>query len=199
MADPPAQPKSSFGFLTRKIGPVPIWLIGLAGFGAYWWWTHRTPAAAPAPTVVSVTGPAGPRGPRGPAGTGPDRDRPPPRGESVGTVPNVVGQKYRSGAERLADAGFRAQRSSPFVGTIESESPHAGSRAEKGSLVTLRGKPWPPGRGRETESPMASTAVAPMTAGDIYGSTPTSTINGETYQSGQPSDAELAGAYVPAG
>lgn len=50
MADPPvAQKPSSFGFLTRKIGPVPIWLIGVAGFGAYWWWKHRHHGSAAAP------------------------------------------------------------------------------------------------------------------------------------------------------
>lgn len=77
MADAPAAQKpSSFGFLTRKIGPVPIWLIGVAGFGAYWWWKHRRGGraqAAPRPQIIEVPGQRGPRGPRGYRGPG-DRD-----------------------------------------------------------------------------------------------------------------------------
>lgn len=87
MADTPAPAgkTSSFGFLGRKIGPVPIWLIGVAAVGAYYWYRHygpgakaAVPAAAAGTPATNITireteapGRPGPRGPRG---------RPGPRG-----------------------------------------------------------------------------------------------------------------------
>lgn len=80
MAEPPSTPseggsKSSFGFLTRKVGPAPVWLWGAAAFGVYYWYTHYGPGASkvtasqatPAgPTVIEVRGPRGPAGPPAP-------------------------------------------------------------------------------------------------------------------------------------
>lgn len=34
-----------FGFLTRKVGPLPIWVYGVIIIGAYYWYTHYGPGA----------------------------------------------------------------------------------------------------------------------------------------------------------
>jgi hypothetical protein len=51
---PPAAPKSTgtFGFLTRKIGPVPVWLIAVVAIGAWYWYEHYGPGAAAAATAA---------------------------------------------------------------------------------------------------------------------------------------------------
>ena len=200
MADTP-QPdhKSGFGFLTRKIGPVPIWLIAVGLVGAYYWYKHYGPgatapaaAAAPRPEIIEVKGQRGARGYRGPRGYR-------GRGEASGTVPNVVGEKWPQASRRVQAAGYRAQRAGPYVGTVRSEFPPAGSHPEKGSTVTLRGKPWPyPQRGQAAPVAAPEPAVAPMTAGDIYGTTPTATPAGDTYDSGQAATA-IGAAYAVAG
>ena len=51
MADAPASTSSgskggSLGFLGRKIGPVPIWLIGLALVAAWYWYQNYGPGAS---------------------------------------------------------------------------------------------------------------------------------------------------------
>ena len=160
MADtPPAAEggKSSFGFLTRKIGPVPIWLIALGLVGGYYWWTHygpgakaATPAAGTQPQVVVVEGEPGPPGPPGP----PLPREPRPR-----------------------------------------KKPPARKPPRKRPLPRLTGPPT------VQRSPVAQpvTAAAPMTAGDIYGDSPTASPDGSTDDSGYPSAAQLEGAYVPAG
>jgi hypothetical protein len=38
--------KNSLGFLARKIGPVPIWLIGVALVAAWYWYEHYGPGAS---------------------------------------------------------------------------------------------------------------------------------------------------------
>jgi hypothetical protein len=50
-----------------------------------------------------------------------------------------------------------------------------------------------------TPVPEPVVAVAPMTAGDVYGGFPTAMPDGTTYDSGYPSAAQLEGSYVPAG
>ncbi len=180
------------GFLGRKIGPVPIWVIGLVAVGGYYWYTHfgpgkPAPAATTAttttagPEIIEVRGPAGPAGPRGPKGgrgpAGPE--------EAKVAVPDVVGKSYMEGAREVKSRGLIGQRSAPYVGKIRSESPHAGTRVERGTVVTLRGKPWkPPKRGAQPATAAPVMASAPMTAGDIHGQLPTAMSNGQTYDSG---------------
>jgi len=57
------------------------------------------------------------------------------------TVPDVVGDRYRAAAEALSDEGLVAQRGSPFVGKVARESPRAGSKVRRGSVVVLSGEP----------------------------------------------------------
>ena len=87
MADTPSTPsgsgdKSSFGFLTRKVGPLPIIAWAGLAFGVYYWYTHWGPGAPTTATATTATagpvflvprGKRGARGPRGPAGP-PDKD-----------------------------------------------------------------------------------------------------------------------------
>jgi hypothetical protein len=191
MPDAPAKPAagSKMGFLSRKIGPVPIWVIGLVAVGGYYWYTHYGPGKpAPAattattttagPEIIEVRGDRGPRGktgPKGPAGPEPAKI----------AVPNVVGKSYTQGGREIQRAGLIGQRSAPYVGKIQSESPHAGTRVERGTVVTLRGKPWKaPSRGAQPATAAPVMASAPMTAGDIYGQQPTAMPNGQTYDSG---------------
>ena len=37
---------SSFGFLTRKLGPFPVWVYAALAVGGYYWWTHYGPGAS---------------------------------------------------------------------------------------------------------------------------------------------------------
>jgi hypothetical protein len=52
-ATPGTGSKSSLGFLARKIGPVPIWLIGVALIGAYYWYSHYGPGASASSSSTS--------------------------------------------------------------------------------------------------------------------------------------------------
>ena len=47
MAEPeaPAQGDNSFGFLTRKIGPLPVWAWAAIAVAGYYWYTHYGPGA----------------------------------------------------------------------------------------------------------------------------------------------------------
>jgi hypothetical protein len=199
---PDAKPAagSKLGFLGRKIGPVPIWVIGLVAVGGYYWWTHYGPGK-PAPVAAAATTTAGPeiievrgdRGPRGPKG---------PKGNQskVVTVPDVVGEKYKPAGAKIRAAGLIDERQAPYVGTVRSERPHAGAKVPRGTVVTLRGKPWPvqPRRGAQPATAAPVMASAPMTAGDIYGSQPTAMPNGQTYDSGD-ATAALGAASAIAG
>lgn len=62
MADEPAtRAKSSgtFGFLARKLGPFPIWVWALIGFGLYYWYTHFGPGAKKAKATAAQAKPRG--------------------------------------------------------------------------------------------------------------------------------------------
>jgi hypothetical protein len=80
------QQGSRFGFLGRKLGPLPVWGWGLIAVGVYYWYSHYGPGASKSSAAQPVTqqvgfveGPPGPRGNVGPAGPpGPPR-RPAPR------------------------------------------------------------------------------------------------------------------------
>lgn len=100
MAEPaPEKPASSggtFGFLTKKLGPVPVWLWALLAFGIYYWYTHFGPGASPAKAapgggsglrVIEVKGPAGSRGPAGPSGPPGVQPRKPVRPVGKGRPP----------------------------------------------------------------------------------------------------------------
>jgi hypothetical protein len=56
MADAPAPPAkasggSSFGFLSRKLGPLPVWAYALIIVAAYYWYTHYGPGASSSSTA----------------------------------------------------------------------------------------------------------------------------------------------------
>lgn len=138
MADPPAPGggKSQFGFLGRKIGPLPVWAWAAIAAGGYYWYTHFGP-----------------------------------------------------GSKRAAPTAAAAAPARTQVIVIRGQPPRPPRRR----------RPPPPRRGAAQPVAQPVQAAAPMTAGDIYGTAPTAMPDGTVYQSGQPTDAELGGAYVPAG
>jgi len=169
---PEPKGKSQFGFLTRKIGPLPVWAYAAIAVGAYYWYTHYGPgaskkaaAAQPAgqrPQVIIVQdkdkgGKPGPPGPPGPGQPGPNP--PPPRPVRRPPVSHPIG--------RIPGQGPPPRPRIRPIGTLADQQP--------------------------------ITAAAPMTAGDIYGDIPTASPDGSTYDSGYPSAAQLEGTYVPAG
>ena len=108
MADTPEPSSSSgdtFGFLTKKVGPLPVWAWGVIAVGIYYWYTHYGPGASSAKTpstgngtgdavtetVNTVTGPTSDTGSSSdtvnppPVVTPPPVDNPPP----VDTPPPV--------------------------------------------------------------------------------------------------------------
>lgn len=61
MAEPPAPPsggsEEKFGFLVRKIGPLPVWAWGVIAVGVYYWYTHYGPGARSAtPSASAASG-----------------------------------------------------------------------------------------------------------------------------------------------
>lgn len=132
----------------KKLGPLPIWAWAViaagAGFGAWYLFFRKpaAPAAAPRPQIIEVRGQRGARGKTGKTG----RRGPPGKGEQQPhkvKVEDVRGEPYRLAGRRLAAEGLIAQREAPYVGRVTSESPWPGSLVDKGTVVTLRGKPWP--------------------------------------------------------
>jgi hypothetical protein len=55
------------------------------------------------------------------------------------TVPSVTGESYTAGALKLKTAGLTAKRGAADVGTITYQSPTAGTKVAKGSVVVLGG------------------------------------------------------------
>lgn len=53
MAAEPSAPRSEdkFGFLVRKIGPLPVWAWGTIAVGIYYWYTHYGPGANKTPAT----------------------------------------------------------------------------------------------------------------------------------------------------
>lgn len=45
----------TFGFLTRKVGPLPIWAWGAIAVGIYYWYTHYGPGATSTATTPVTT------------------------------------------------------------------------------------------------------------------------------------------------
>jgi hypothetical protein len=52
----------SFGFLARRIGPVPIWLIAVALLGLWWWYENYGPGATGETPVTPAGAPSEPTG-----------------------------------------------------------------------------------------------------------------------------------------
>lgn len=55
MADTPAAGKKGLDFLTRKIGPAPVWVYALLAVGVYYWYTHYGPGASSAAAVPAAS------------------------------------------------------------------------------------------------------------------------------------------------
>jgi hypothetical protein len=147
--------------LTRKLGPLPTWgWVAIGGGGILLWaWAERkkttataTTASSPGtdssdlqPPYVFQVYPSTQEG--GSGGTGKSGHEHQRHASRSIEVPNVIGEEYTQGSEKVTKAGLKAQRSSPFVGKVTRESPSAGTRVKGGSLVTLSGKPWPQSQG----------------------------------------------------
>lgn len=74
----------SFGFLTRKVGPMPVWGWGLIVVGIYYWYTHYGPGAASAATTASTTAAA---------------TASPPQQDLFVTQPQYGGSMYKTNAQ----------------------------------------------------------------------------------------------------
>lgn len=48
---------SSFGFLTRKLGPLPVWAYAAIAVGGYYWYTHYGPGASSSSPQSAGTSP----------------------------------------------------------------------------------------------------------------------------------------------
>ena len=84
MADTPDTGDNSFGFLTHKIGPLPVWMWGAAIVGIYYWYTHYGPGAtATAATGTTTTVQSG---------------------NQSGSTPYYTGSQYKTNAEWEAAA-----------------------------------------------------------------------------------------------
>lgn len=166
MAPAPAAPEQRRGLNLGNPGMKEYVIVGGAALGLallYFWWKGRQAAAA-APAAAGTTAPGTVTGlntatfsawihdhtsspdddderKHGTRRHPDDDDRKNSRREVK--VPGVVGKRYMQAAEEIRDAGLIAQRSSPYVGEVRSQSPHAGTRVRRGSVVMLRGKPWP--------------------------------------------------------
>jgi len=129
----------TFGFLTRKLGPLPVWAYALVAVGVYYWYTHYGPgatasqaAAASQPVDVVVV-----KDDDGSGGT------PPVTGAKTTTVPNVTGKDVEQAKAELASAGLRASGPAGAKGvvhTVTGTAPAAGAKVKTGSTVTLHYK-----------------------------------------------------------
>ena len=149
MADAPAKTTGRMGFLSRKLGPIPVWGWGLIGFGAYYWYTHYGPGAqkaaaaqpaAPRPQVVIVN----PREPRQPPPKPPPHRRP-PRRPPVRRKPPVP------------------------VGAAATAPSAAAPGGQPGQVVTPQSPVYDAWTADAGGVPDPQQAYAPMTAGSIYG------------------------------
>lgn len=198
MAEPadagkPARP----GGIGKKLGPLPIWAWAIiAAAAGYIWWKYfgpgKTAAATTATTATgAATGPRGWTGARGQTGKTGKKGSPAPAPKRV-DVPDVRGQEYIKAGREIKNDGLIAQRSAPYVGTVRSESPAAGSKVEKGTVVTLRGKPWKtPGGGTPKGATAHAGAPAMASAGQVV--TPQSTA----FQAWDDDSGDAAPAYAP--
>ena len=48
--------KSTFGFLTKRIGPVPVWVIIVAIVGLWYWYFHYGPGSQAKTTTPAAAG-----------------------------------------------------------------------------------------------------------------------------------------------
>lgn len=139
--------------LTRKLGPLPTWgWVAVAGGGvvAYALWQRRQGANSSTAGNSTLTPPEILMFPpeqdadEGQDGNTPDRHHRRHHGRPGQVkIPNEVGKDYMEGAADLKKHGLNAERQTPFVGKIRSQSPHAGTKVRRNTTVDLRGKPWP--------------------------------------------------------
>jgi hypothetical protein len=133
----------NFGFLTRKLGPAPIWLWGVLVIGVYYLVTHYGPGAATntsagtasTQTPVNIFRIRVPGNPPGTTGT--------PTVASKIAVPNVVGSDVESATAALHAAGLKASGPAGVSGVVHvvtGEAPAAGTQVPAGSTVTLSTK-----------------------------------------------------------
>lgn len=154
MADSPAPSsggEDKFGFLVRKIGPLPVWAWGLIAVGVYYWYTHYGPGASTAATSSAGSGDnvtETSTTTTGPTTVNQTTTPVPSPGPAAIHVPNVVGLPQSAAYAEIAAAGLRpqgTQETEHMVYTVDSESPAAGTQVTKGSTVTLHssvhGKP----------------------------------------------------------
>ena len=149
MADAPAKTTGRMGFLSRKLGPIPVWGWGLIGFGVYWWYTHYGPGAKPAAAAPAASRPqvviVNPREPRQPPqrqdGQRPPSRRPPRRKPPV------------------------PRRVAPAV----APSPAAAPGGQPGQVATPQSPVYDEWTADAGGVPDPQQAYAPMTAGSIYG------------------------------
>jgi beta-lactam-binding protein with PASTA domain len=99
------------------------------------------------------------------------------RGAPAVAIPDLVGLKVAAAGSRLAKAGLKAQTtpvtsSASQPGTVVSQSPAAGAKAKRGSVVTLsvaRAQPAPPPATTTATTTTATTAPASATVPDVGG------------------------------
>lgn len=134
MADTPAPEPShngnAFAYLTRKLGPLPVWAWALIAVGAYYWYTHYGPGAS------SATANSG--------GTITEKVTTTHSAGANVTVPGVVGESVEQATVTLRADGLKASGPKGQMGVVHkvtSTSPAAGSVVPKGSTVLLTAKP----------------------------------------------------------
>lgn len=89
MAEAEPSGDGSFGFMTHKVGPLPVWMWGVLIAGAYYWYTHFGPGASSATAATTGTASADDNADIG-------------SGDAIAN--NVSGSRYKSNAEWEAAA-----------------------------------------------------------------------------------------------
>jgi hypothetical protein len=129
---------TNFGFLTHKLGPLPVWAYALIAAGIYYWYTHYGPGAN-----KSATG-----GGKGQAGTDPTTNQ--PYAWELGRAQERINllQSEKTGRGHIGEDHDRAQKGAPgpiYAGTEQSGSPNLPAQPE----VNAAGPMLPPGEGHK--------------------------------------------------
>lgn len=123
--------------LTRKIGPLPTWAwtamaaVGVVGYA--YLSSRKSGSSDSATSSADLTPPEVLQ-------VFPPEQQAPAAASSQVVVPDVVGEQYAAGARQVTNAGLKPKRGSAFVGTVQAESPKAGSKVSPGAGITLSGK-----------------------------------------------------------
>lgn len=159
---------SSMGFLGKKIGPVPIWLIGLGIFGVYYWYTHYGPGAQKKTTAKQ--GQSRGRGRGGGTRVIVIRD-----GKGKGRRHNHKNkQSPRANAAPAGGnvgGGMTAEATAPYQTGAAAPGPTGGAVDDTGAPVYAAYQQFYGAQGGDGDSaavPDPVQAYAPMTAGAIY-------------------------------